>query len=747
MSKYPNDRITMSMVMEKSYTNVQKTHTEFPKLYKWVDDNAVNNCQNCNIQFSLTIRKHHCRSCGRIFCYKCSGYQSRIPIGFSGLRNHNNKSSANRSITSYSPYSLYNSISGLNNNNIRSVSSLDDMQIETPNTNVRVCKVCYNNINNYLAISQKMENDYRKFLLPYFDIVTLQKLKCINKSWNQIVGINLHKFREIQYVLPNHIFSQLEKDLLWSNHDLLIYHPKYFVQLLKSINHLSYAERENKLQKILDLIKSPPQSKHSCKNLMCTRYCTHSLGLDKEDALSLLNKTMIDPLIRDYAISCFSNLVIDELICYLPYLVVSMKYETLEKPIIGNFLINKCKQISDIETKFNFCNDLFWEFQINMANNNFKAVYKFFIDKLLFELPENITNRIQDGARFIKILESFKKLDIDEIKKKIAQMQTKQFVIPTNINYICKSICSDDFNIKHSASLPLIMSFICSNMNTKFFNIMSNIKYNVMFKFEDIRKDQIICNLIKLASLILKQENIDVDILTYRVRPTGFAHGFVELVPNSQTIRFIKEKMKFSILNYMMENNSSESIDQVRRRFLKSCAAYCVITYLFGIGDRHLENIMITRDGTLFHIDFSYILGCDPKPLTNPTMRISSDMIDALGGANSHYYIEFKQLCTEIFNALRKHVNLFITIMDMIADIYPDITHDKVYNELINRFIPGETTQQAEIQLESIIEHGSSCYKYAFIDFFHYYGNKKSVSSVYKSGLSVFGGVMKLFGR
>lgn len=76
--------------------------------------------------------------------------------------------------------------------------------------------------------------------------------------------------------------------------------------------------------------------------------------------------------------------------------------------------------------------------------------------------------------------------------------------------------------------------------------------------------------------------------------------------------------------------------------YVKSCAGYCVITYLLvrrqsdlhchllvtatakpchlipfilsqGVGDRHLDNILLHQNGNLLHCDYSFILGNDPK--------------------------------------------------------------------------------------------------------------------------------------
>eukprot|EP01102_Stenamoeba_stenopodia_P016564 TRINITY_DN5800_c0_g1_i4.p1 TRINITY_DN5800_c0_g1~~TRINITY_DN5800_c0_g1_i4.p1 ORF type:complete len:355 (-),score=108.27 TRINITY_DN5800_c0_g1_i4:60-1124(-) len=50
---------------------------EQPQSIRWVPDNEVNNCLNCNAPFSLFSRKHHCRKCGQIFCGACSSRRTR----------------------------------------------------------------------------------------------------------------------------------------------------------------------------------------------------------------------------------------------------------------------------------------------------------------------------------------------------------------------------------------------------------------------------------------------------------------------------------------------------------------------------------------------------------------------------------------------------------------------------------------------------------------------------------------------
>lgn len=40
--------------------------------FSWVEDQTVSSCQDCQAKFTVRLRKHHCRKCGRIFCRVCS---------------------------------------------------------------------------------------------------------------------------------------------------------------------------------------------------------------------------------------------------------------------------------------------------------------------------------------------------------------------------------------------------------------------------------------------------------------------------------------------------------------------------------------------------------------------------------------------------------------------------------------------------------------------------------------------------
>ncbi|KAG8230902.1 hypothetical protein J437_LFUL002933 [Ladona fulva] len=41
---------------------------------RWVADKESEKCSACGVSFSLIIRRHHCRNCGRIFCGACSSH-------------------------------------------------------------------------------------------------------------------------------------------------------------------------------------------------------------------------------------------------------------------------------------------------------------------------------------------------------------------------------------------------------------------------------------------------------------------------------------------------------------------------------------------------------------------------------------------------------------------------------------------------------------------------------------------------
>ncbi|XP_025023275.1 RUN and FYVE domain-containing protein 1 isoform X3 [Python bivittatus] len=49
------------------------------KGHAWLKDDEATNCKQCEKEFSISRRKHHCRNCGHIFCNTCSSNELALP--------------------------------------------------------------------------------------------------------------------------------------------------------------------------------------------------------------------------------------------------------------------------------------------------------------------------------------------------------------------------------------------------------------------------------------------------------------------------------------------------------------------------------------------------------------------------------------------------------------------------------------------------------------------------------------------
>jgi len=70
------DVLRSSNEIEKLPLEKMNIRVESPK---WMDDDSVNNCLKCKSKFNLLTRKHHCRSCGKIYCADCTSNMISLP--------------------------------------------------------------------------------------------------------------------------------------------------------------------------------------------------------------------------------------------------------------------------------------------------------------------------------------------------------------------------------------------------------------------------------------------------------------------------------------------------------------------------------------------------------------------------------------------------------------------------------------------------------------------------------------------
>ena len=198
-------------------------------------------------------------------------------------------------------------------------------------------------------------------------------------------------------------------------------------------------------------------------------------------------------------------------------------------------------------------------------------------------------------------------------------------------------------------------------------------EYSLIFKSgDDLRQDQLVIQMLLLMDDLLKEQGLDLKLTPYRCLATAPGEGLVERVPDCLPLAQVLAEHRGDIRRYLQQTHPRPDAPygiepECLETFVKSCAGYCVAMYLLGVGDRHLDNLMLRSSGALFHIDFGYILGRDPKPFP-PPMKLCKEMVEAMGGADSKLYVRFRLFCCEAFNILRASSNLILNLLMLMTD-------------------------------------------------------------------------------
>lgn len=168
---------------------------------------------------------------------------------------------------------------------------------------------------------------------------------------------------------------------------------------------------------------------------------------------------------------------------------------------------------------------------------------------------------------------------------------------------------------------------------------------------------------------------------------------------------------------------------EVMDAYVKSCAGYCVITYLLGVGDRHLDNLLLHPNGHFLHCDYSFILGQDPK--TYLPMRITEDMVLGMGGRDSDNFAMFLSLAGAAFVAFRRHDNvrtLMSLVRLMTSSNLPDVSKNQTTEDALlamrYRFRLDLTDDGAITFMERLIETSIASKLWIAVDAIHSLGKR-----------------------
>ncbi|KAJ3599094.1 hypothetical protein NHX12_033057 [Muraenolepis orangiensis] len=372
--------------------------------------------------------------------------------------------------------------------------------------------------------------------------------------------------------------TEQEKDFLWRHRHYCMNIPEILPKILLAVKWNSRDE----VAQMYCLLKEWP-------------------SIRPEQAMELLDCNYPDPMVRCFAVRCLEkNLTDDKLSQYLIQLVQVLKYEQyLDNPLV-RFLLKKALTNQRIGHFF------FWHLKSEMHNKTVSQRFGLLLESYCRACGmylKHLSRQVEAMEKLIHLTDLLKQEKKDETQKVQMRFLVDQMKRP------------DYMDALQSFTSPLNPAHQLGSIR-----IMSSAKRPLWLNWEnpDIMSELLFQN----NEIIFKNgDDLRQDMLTlmlpYGCLSLGDCVGLIEVVRNSHTIMQIQCKgglkgaLQFNsntLHQWLKDKNRGEMYDLAVDLFTRSCAGYCVATFILGIGDRHNSNIMVKDDGQLFHIDFGHFL-------------------------------------------------------------------------------------------------------------------------------------------
>ncbi len=233
---------------------------------------------------------------------------------------------------------------------------------------------------------------------------------------------------------------------------------------------------------------------------------------------------------------------------------------------------------------------------------------------------------------------------------------------------------------------------------------------------DDCRQDVLALQLIAAFRGIFNNVGLDVYVYPYRVTATAPGCGVIDVLPNSISRDMLGREAVNGLFDYFVSKYgavSSIRFQEARNNFVKSMAAYSVISYLLQFKDRHNGNIMIDDAGHILHIDFGFCFDIAPGGIRfeRAPFKLTSEMVAVMGGSTtSQPYRLFEELCVKSFLASRQHTKELCDIVLLMLGSGLPCFKPYTITHLRERFVLEKSEREAAEFMKDLVKKSYSSY-------------------------------------